>query len=99
MVSHPRECESLKGGVSTLNGDFRKCFAVDAALLVVGVVLSGGCNCSDTHHTPFLLLVASRLQWKGEKGQTDCTSVKLQDPEMGLSSGYFVRLELIKGES
>ena len=79
--------------------DGGKCFAVDAALSMVGVVLGGGCKSLDTRRTPFPLLVADGLQWKGEKGQTDCTSVKLQDPEMGLSSGCFVGLELIEGES
>ena len=68
-------------------------------LLILGAMLGGGTFCSDTRRTPFPLLVADGLQWKGKRGQTDCTSGKLQDPEMGLSSGCFVGLELIEGES
>ena len=52
--------------------DGGKCFAVGAALSMVGVVLSGGCKSLDTHCTPFPLPVAGRLQWKGERGQADC---------------------------
>ena len=52
--------------------DGGKCFAVDAALSTVGVVLGGGCKSSDTRRTPFPLLVADGLQWKGEGGQADC---------------------------
>jgi hypothetical protein len=52
--------------------DEGKCHAMDAMLLMVGVVLGGGCKCSDTHRTPFPLLVADGLQWKGKRGQTDC---------------------------
>ena len=67
--------------------DGRKCFAMDAMLSMVEVVLGGGCKCLDTRRTPFPLLVADGLQWKGERGQTDCTGGKLYDPGMGLSSG------------
>ena len=49
--------------------DGRKCFAVDAALSMVGVVLGGGCKSLDTRCTPFPLLLAAGLQWKGKKGQ------------------------------
>ena len=52
--------------------DGGKCFAVDAALSTVGVVLGGGCKSLDTRRTPFPLLVADGLQWKGKEGQTDC---------------------------
>ena len=38
-------------------------------LLILGVMLGGGTFCSDTRRTPFPLLVAAGLQWKGEKGQ------------------------------
>ena len=58
--------------------DGRKCSAVGAMLSVVGVVLGGGCKCLDTRRTPFPLLVADELQWKGERGQTDCASGKLK---------------------
>ena len=51
--------------------DGGKCFAVDAALSTVGVVLCGGCKSLDTRRTPFPLLVADGLQWKGERGSTD----------------------------
>ena len=51
--------------------DEGKCRAVDVMLLTVGVVLGGGCECSDTRRTPFPLLVAAGLQWKGEKGQAE----------------------------
>ena len=80
--------------------DGGKCFAVDAALSTVGVVLGGGCKSSDTRRTPFPLLVADGLQWKGKTGQTDCDAWRLViGPVMGLSSGCFVGLELIEGES
>ena len=52
---------------------------------------------------PFPLLVADGLQWKGEMGsdQLRIVSVVLvtMGPAMGLSSGCFVGLELIEGES
>ena len=38
-------------------------------LLISGTMLGGGTFCSDTRRTPFPLLVAAGLQWKGEKGQ------------------------------
>ena len=66
--------------------DEGKCHAMDAMLLMVGVVLRGGCKCSDIHRMPFPLFVAAGLQWKGEKGQTDCISRKLKGPGMGSSS-------------
>ena len=54
---------------------------------------------SETRRTP-----SHELQpWaaaEGEKGQTDCDEGGLvTDPVMGLSSGCFVGLELIEGES
>ena len=72
-------------------------------LLILGTMLGGGTFCSDTRRTPFLLFVADGLQWKGEKGQADCDVWMAVSPpalhEMGLSSGCFVGLELIEGES
>ena len=41
-------------------------------LLILGTMLGGGTFCSDTRRTPFPLLVAAGLQWKGEGGQADC---------------------------
>ena len=41
-------------------------------LLILGAMLGGGTFCSDTRRTPFPLLVADGLQWKGKRGQTDC---------------------------
>ena len=41
-------------------------------LLILGTMLGGGTFCSDTRRTPFPLLVADGLQWKGEGGQADC---------------------------
>ena len=41
-------------------------------LLILGTMLGGGTFCSDTRRTPFPLLVADGLQWKGEKGQANC---------------------------
>ena len=41
-------------------------------LLILGAMLGGGTFCSDTRRTPFPLLVAAGLQWKGERGQADC---------------------------
>ena len=69
-------------------------------LLILGAMLGGGTFCSDTRRTPFPLLVADGLQWKGGKGQTDCDEIGLVTvPVMGLSSGCFVGSELIEGES
>ena len=72
-------------------------------LLILGVLLGGGTFCSDTRRTPFPLLVAAGLQWKlaRERGvrQTAKKSGLATGPEMGLSSGCFVGLELIEGES
>ena len=56
-------------------------------LLILGAMLGGGTFCSDTRRTPFPLLVADGLQWKGKMGQADCTCGKLYDLGMGLSSG------------
>ena len=69
-------------------------------LLILGAMPSGGTFCSDTRRTPFPLLVADGLQWKGERGQanrSECGSVT--GPVMGLSSGCYVGLELTEGES
>ena len=41
-------------------------------LLILGAMLGGGTFCSDTRRTPFPLLVADGLQWKGKRGQVDC---------------------------
>jgi hypothetical protein len=41
-------------------------------LLILGAMLGGGTFCSDTRRTPFPLLVADGLQWKGKRGQADC---------------------------
>ena len=41
-------------------------------LLILETMLGGGTFCSDTRRTPFPLLVAAGLQWKGERGQADC---------------------------
>ena len=69
-------------------------------LLILGAVLGGGTFCSDTRRTPFPLLVADGLQWKGQRGQTDCDESGLVTVlVMGLSSGCFVGLELIEGKS
>ena len=69
-------------------------------LLILGAMLGGGTFCSDTRRTPFPLLVAAGLQWKGEKGQTDCDVWRLvTGPVIGLSSGCFIGLELIEGGS
>ena len=65
-------------------------------LLILGAMLGGGTFCSDTRRTPFPLLVADGLQWKGEKGQANCAECgSVTDPAMGISSGCFVGLELI----
>ena len=45
---------------------------LNTVLLILGTMLGGGTFCSDTRRTPFPLLVAARLQWKGERGQADC---------------------------
>ena len=69
-------------------------------LLILGTMLGGGTFCSDTRRTPFPLLVAAGLQWKGKKGQTDCDEGGLvTDPDLRLSSGCCVGPELIEGES
>ena len=60
-------------------------------LLILGTMLGGGTFCSDTRRTPFPLLVADGLQWKGKKGQADCDvwrlwqSVVSLDPWSGAS--------------
>ena len=43
-------------------------------LLILETMLGGGTFCSDTRRTPFPLLVADGLQWKGERGKIDCAS-------------------------
>ena len=69
-------------------------------LLILGTMLGGGTFCSDTRRTPFPLLVADGLQWKGEGGQADCGQDGLvTGPEIGLPSGCLVGPELIEGES
>ena len=69
-------------------------------LLILGTMLGGGTFCSDTRRTPFPLLVADGLQWKGKRGQANCEEGgSVTDPVMGLSSGCCVGLELIEGES
>ena len=69
-------------------------------LLILGAMLGGGTFCSDTRRTPFPLLVADGLQWKGERGQANCReSGSVTGPGMRLSSGCFVGPELIEGES
>ena len=69
-------------------------------LLLLETMLGGGTFCSDTRRTPFPLLVAAGLQWKGKKGQTDCDEGGLvTDPDLRLSSGCCVGPELIEGES
>ena len=52
--------------------DEGKCYAVDAVLSMVGVLLDGGMRrLGHTPHT-FPLIVADGLQWKGGKGRADC---------------------------
>ena len=48
-------------------------------LLILGTMLGGGTFCSDTRRTPFPLLVAAGLQWKGKKGQA--TALRLSAGE------------------
>ena len=65
-----------------------KVLEAGTVLLILGAMLGGGTFCSDTRRTPFPLLVADGLQWKGKRGQTDCDNRRLvTDPVMGLSSG------------
>ena len=54
-----------------------------------------------THATrpSYYLRLSTGLQWRGEKGQTDCDGGLVTGPEIGLSSGCFVGPELIEGES
>ena len=48
----------------------------------------------------YYLWLSTGLQWKGERGQTDCDEGGLvTDPDLGLSSGCCVGPELIEGES
>ena len=58
-------------------------------LLILGTMLGGGTFCSDTRRTPFPLLVADGLQWKGKKGQTDCDIRRLVT---GPGAGNILRL-------
>ena len=72
--------------------DEGKCRAVDVMLLTVGVVLGGGCKCSDTRRTPFPLLVADGLQWKGKQGQADLDVWRSSHrPRDGVILGLFCR--------
>ena len=69
-------------------------------LLILGAMLIGGTFCLDMRRTPFPLLVADGLQWKGEKGQANCEEGgSVTDPEIRLSLGCCVGLETIEGES
>ena len=69
-------------------------------LLILGAMLGGGTFCSDTRRTPFPLLVADGLQWKGERGQANCEEGgSVTGPEIRLSSGCCVGPETIEGES
>ena len=38
----------------------------------LGIAFTPVPHCSDTRRTPFPLLVADGLQWKGERGQANC---------------------------
>ena len=58
-------------------------------LLILGTMLGGGTLCSDTRRTPFPLLVADGLQWKGERGQTGCKTSGLVT---GPGAGNILRL-------
>ena len=69
-------------------------------LLILETMLGGGTFCSDTRRTPFPLLVAAGLQWKGKKGQATAMYGSLATgPDLRLSSGCCVGPELIEGES
>ena len=69
-------------------------------LLILGAMLGGGTFCSDTRRTPFPLLVADGLQWKGERGQAAAMYGGLATgPDLRLPSGCCVGPELIEGES
>ena len=57
-----------------------KVLEAGTVLLILGAMLGGGTFCSDTRRTPFPLLVADGLQWKGKRGQADCE-------EGGLATG------------
>ena len=73
--------------VQTGTADGGKCYVVDAMMSTVGVVLDGGMRrLGHTPHT-FPLIVTDGLQWKGGKGQTDCTGGLVTDLEIDLSSG------------
>ena len=66
----------------------------------LGAMLGGGTFCSDTRRTPFPLLVADGLQWKGERGQAAAMYGGLATgPDLRLPSGCCVGPELIEGES
>ena len=58
-------------------------------LLILGTMLGGGTFCSDTRRTPFPLLVAAGLQWKGEGGQAGCNEGGLVT---GPGAGNILRL-------
>ena len=61
-------------------------------LLILGAMLGGGTFCSDTRRTPFPLLVADGLQWKGERGQTGCDNRRFSHrPRDGVILGLFCR--------
>ena len=61
-------------------------------LLILGTMLGGGTFCSDTRRTPFPLLVADGLQWKGKQGQADCDVWRSSHrPRDGVILGLFCR--------
>ena len=73
--------------------DGRKCFAVDAMLLMEGVVLGGGCKCLDTRRTPFGTITCGRWATAEgiERGDRDRLTAHagglVADPGVGLPSG------------
>ena len=63
--------------------------------LILGAMLGGGTFCSDTRRTPFPLLVADGLQWKGKRGQTNCEWACMavsHRPRDGVILGLFCRV-------
>ena len=56
-------------GEGNIEGEVQEAGTV---LLILGAMLGRGTFCSDTRRTPFPLLVADGLQWKGKRGQADC---------------------------
>ena len=68
-----------------------KVLEAGTVLLILGAMLGGGTFCSDTRRTPFPLLVADGLQWKGERVRQNYTCGFVKSPCDGIILGLICR--------